>query len=256
LKCLTGWRRYLAWTCGCGLALAVLSCQHVFYQPPAPAPRAAPQAAAPTTPVRPVLYVNVPRLNLRACPGMDCPKISVLEQNEAVEKVGESEDWAQVRVTQDGRLGWVASRYLSATEVQAAPEVPSAPPATVTRPPLPPAPEVAPPLPEAPQAVQPRLPEKAPVVETPAPAKPPEAAAPAPASKKKAEEVKPPATKKKVEEAKSAKPARPGAETAVESPARKATPGAKPAEEKPAAPAEKPAPGEPAPEPGKRIRIM
>jgi hypothetical protein len=253
LRCLTEWRRYLAWIGGCGLALSLLSCQHVFYQPPLPAPQPPPQAA-PAPPARPVLYVNVIRLNLRACPGMDCPKISVLEQNEAVEKVGESEDWAQVRVTQDGRLGWVASRYLSAAPMQAAPEVPSAPPATVIRPPLPPAPEVAPPLPEVPQAVQPPLPEKPPVVETPAPAKPPEAAAPAP--KKKAEEVKPPAAKKKVEEAKSAKPAHPKAETAVDSPAHKAAPAAKPAGEKPAAPAEKPAPSEPAPEPGKRIRIM
>ena len=86
-----------------------------------------PAAPAPPPQVsRQVLYVKVRNLNLRACPGMDCPKISVLEQNEEVEKVGASEDWFQIRVKRDGRLGWVDSRYLSPTPM-AAPE--AAPPA-------------------------------------------------------------------------------------------------------------------------------
>ena len=84
--------------------------------------------APPPQVVRPVFYIKATLLNLRACPGMDCPKISFLERGEAVEKVGESEDWFQIRVNQDGRLGWVDSRYLSSTPVTQAPEAPRAAP--------------------------------------------------------------------------------------------------------------------------------
>ena len=83
--------------------------------------------AAPPQVARPTLYVAGNRLNLRACPGMDCPKIAVLERNEEVEKVGDAADWSQIRVKRDGTIGWVSSRYLSATPVAAPPEVAPAP---------------------------------------------------------------------------------------------------------------------------------
>jgi uncharacterized protein YgiM (DUF1202 family) len=64
-----------------------------------------------------VLYVAADRLNLRACPGMDCPRITMLSRNQEVEKVGESQGWFQVRSRQDGTLGWVDARYLASTPV-------------------------------------------------------------------------------------------------------------------------------------------
>jgi hypothetical protein len=178
-----GWRPLRAWLAGVVLVLFLAGCQGRYYGgPPAPLPPPAPVAPAP--PSRPVFYVNVPRLNLRACPGMDCPRISVLELNEGVERLGEAEDWSQVRVTRDGRLGWVASRYLSAEPV-AAPEA------------KPPLPEVAPPL-------------KPPVAEKPKPAKPPEAvlrpAKPAEAAEPPRKPT-PPAAKPAEKAAPAAKPA-------------------------------------------------
>jgi hypothetical protein len=69
----------------------------------------------------PTFYVTINHLNLRSCPGIDCPKISSLELNAEVEKMGETEKWAQIRVKKDGTIGYVNSRYLSSTPVEAAP---------------------------------------------------------------------------------------------------------------------------------------
>lgn len=220
-----GHGRRWAWGLVLCLALGLAGCAPRIYEPP-PLPPPPPAPAPPPAVSRPVFYVNANRLNLRACPGMDCPKISVLERNEEVEKVGDTEDWAQVRVRRDGTLGWVNARYLSSQPVPTAPEAPPpAPPPTVAPPPLPEAPPPAkPPAAEKPKPVKPAEPGAPPAkkkVEEPKPAKPPKPEAREPASPK----TKPPAEK----------PARPG--------------------EKPAPPGEKPAP-EPAPEPGKRIRIM
>ena len=108
------------------------------YTPPVtsapPAPPPPPQVE------RPTFYVAVKNtLNLRACPGMDCPKIAVLNRNQEVEKVGDAADWSQIRVKLDGTIGWVDSRYLSTTPVAASSEVapPPSPPEAVTPPPLP-----------------------------------------------------------------------------------------------------------------------
>ena len=109
------------------MALCLAGCAPKYYAPPPPPPPPAPVAPPPQV-ARPVFYIKANRLNLRACPGMDCPKISVLEKGEEVEKVGESEDWFQIRVKRDGRLGWVDSRYLSSTPVTPAPEAAPAPP--------------------------------------------------------------------------------------------------------------------------------
>jgi hypothetical protein len=75
--------------------------------PPEPPPRVESQ----------VFYVAADRVNLRACPGMDCPRILMLSRNQEVEKVGESQGWFQVRSRQDGTLGWVDARYLAGAPV-------------------------------------------------------------------------------------------------------------------------------------------
>ncbi|MCL6621924.1 MAG: SH3 domain-containing protein [Syntrophobacterales bacterium] len=186
--------------------------------PPPPPPAVAPP---PPPPARPTLYVAASRLNLRACAGMDCPKLTALERNDEVEPLSEAEDWTQVRVKRDGSIGWVASRYLSATPVR-----PEAVPA-----PLPPAPQaegfqpVTPPVPSPP----PPVPERPPVPEKPKPVRPAE----------------PPAVKPAPKPAEAAEPARPQPPT-EERPA----PARKPPEERPAPPPEPPA------EPPKKIRIM
>lgn len=211
-----------------GLAVLLAGCMPKYYPPALPPPPPAP-APSPPQVIRPVYYVKANRLNLRACPGYDCPKISLLERGEEVEKVGASEDWFQIRVKRDGRLGWVASQFLSSTPVT--PEAAPAPPGVVTPPPLP-EPIQPPPLPEK-----------------PAPAKPPAAEKPKPA--KPAEGEAPPA-KKKPEEAKPAKPPKPEPdEEAAPAPRKPAPAVEKPAPKK----EEKPAPP-PEPESGKKIRIM
>ncbi len=220
---------------GCCLALWLAGCVPTIYEtpykpPPPPQPAPAPAVS------RQVFYVAVNRLNLRGCAGMDCPKISVLEQNEVVEKLGEMDDWYEVIVKRDGRRGWVTSRYLSPEPVPPTPEAPPPPEAAPVPPTEPyPAPPIEP-YPTPPPAVEkPAPPAKPPVTEKP---KPGEA---------------PPAPKKKPEEGKPAKPAKPG---------EPAEPARKPAPEKPAPPAEKPAPpAKPSPpteepEQPKKIRIM
>jgi hypothetical protein len=222
---------------GLGLVLCLAGCQTLFpkpvYAPPGPP---APQAPPPPPQIaRPTFYVAVNRLNLRACPGMDCPKIAVLDRNQEVEKVGDAEDWSQIRSKRDGTIGWVSSRYLSPTPVAAAPEVapPPTPPEAVTPPPLPEIPAKAKPTPEKPPAVE----------KPPKTAKPGEG--PTPVIKKKPEEAPP---------TKPAKPAKPPEEGAPEKPVKPAKPEKTPS---PEPPPEKPAPpAAPEPEKPSKIRIM
>ncbi len=206
---------------GCCLALWLAGCApKIFETPYVPPPL--PAKPAPPAPVsRQVFYVAAKRLNLRACAGMDCPKISLLEQNEVVEKLGQMDEWYEVMVKRDGSRGWVDSRYLSPEPVTPAVEAP-------------PPPEVAPPPP-------PRIAPAPPPLEKPKPpAKPPAVEKPKPGEA-------PPAIKRKPEEGKPAKPAKPG------EPAVKPAPKPAPPPEKPAPPKEKPAPvkEKPAPPPEK-----
>jgi len=203
------------------VAFGPAGCAPPGYIPP-PLPRAPIAPALPPQVSRPVFYVKVNHLNLRACPGMDCPKISLLERDEEVEKVGAAEDWFQIRVKRDGRLGWVDSRYLSPTPVAAPEAAPPSPPVELPPPPLP-------------ERIQPPPPEKPapPPVEKFKPVKPEEAVPPA---------------RQKPEEAKPAKPAKAKPEE---------TGGRAPKVEKPAPQEEKPAPPpEETPAPGQKIRIM
>ncbi len=106
--------------CALGLVICLLGCQPQVKKaaPPLPPPAAA--KASPPRPVRPTLYVAVNRLSLRVCPDTDCSKVSTLELNAEVEKMGEIQKWAQVRVKKDGAIGYVISRYLSPHPVEVA----------------------------------------------------------------------------------------------------------------------------------------
>ena len=127
-----------AWICVLGLIISLMGCQpRVTNGPPLPPPL--PPAAGLTQPVRPTFYVTIDQLNLRACPGIDAPKISALELNAEVEKMGESENWTQIRVKKNGTIGYVSSRYLSPQPVKAAQPVKKKPkkakPRKATQPP-------------------------------------------------------------------------------------------------------------------------
>ncbi len=99
-----------------GFVLALAGCEPFISRPQYPPPPPPPAPTATPPPSRPLFYVNASRLNLRACPGMDCPKVAALERNEEVEKVAEAEDWVQVRIKRDGSIGWVASRFLGTAQ--------------------------------------------------------------------------------------------------------------------------------------------
>jgi hypothetical protein len=144
-----------------GLALSLTGCETMFPKPVyTPPPATAPPPPRAQVP-RATLYVAVNRLNLRACPGMDCPKITVLQRNEAVEKIGDAGDWSQIRIKRNGTMGWVSSRYLSANPVTPPPKV-AAPP-QVAPPPSPPQPEMAQPVP-AEEKAKPATPSEVPTI--------------------------------------------------------------------------------------------
>jgi hypothetical protein len=108
-----------AWICALGLVIFLMGCQPgVNSAPPLPPPL--PPAAALPQPVRPIFYVTINQLNLRTCPGLDSPIILALEVNAEVEKMGESENWTQIRVKKNGTIGYVSSRYLSPQPVKVA----------------------------------------------------------------------------------------------------------------------------------------
>jgi SH3-like domain-containing protein len=87
---------------------------------------------------QPILYVTVDRLSLRAGPGLDTPRLSVLNRDEEVEKVGEVEDWTRVRVKRNGHLGWINTPYLASRRGSRVPEAPPGPLIPATPRPKPP----------------------------------------------------------------------------------------------------------------------
>ena len=108
-----------AWICALALVICLMGCQPQVYRTPPLRPPLPPVAPLPQ-PVRPTFYVTINQLNLRSCPGIDCPKTSALELNAEVEKMGEIENWTQIRVKKDGTIGYVSSRYLSPQPVKVA----------------------------------------------------------------------------------------------------------------------------------------
>jgi hypothetical protein len=115
---LNGFGRPGVWICSIGLVICLMGCQPQVNKAPPPAPVAT--ATPLPRPVRPTFYVTINRLCLRACAGIDCPKISTLELNAEVEKLGETENWTQIKVKKDGTIGFVSSRYLSPQPVEVA----------------------------------------------------------------------------------------------------------------------------------------
>lgn len=217
---------WLGWLTGGSLKLAmcvvllllVSGCgQKWGWSPPPPAPPAPPPP--PPKVEYQVYYVAADRLNLRACPGMDCPKIGMLGRNQEVEKVGESQGWFQVRARSDGTLGWVDARYLSSAPV----------PETATLP----ATEASPPRQVKPVEAKPET-----KPETKVEVKPRPKPKPAAAEEEEVEE-KPTPRRRRVPEAEAAEP--PETKPA-------------PAPEQPSAPP--PAPAPPSEPPKKKIRIM
>ncbi len=116
---LIGLGRPGAWICALGLVICLMGCQpRVTKSPPLPPPLA-PAAPLPRA-VRPTFYVTINQLSLRSCPGIDCPKTSTLGLNAEVEKLGEIENWTQIKVKKDGTIGYVSSRYLSPKPIEVA----------------------------------------------------------------------------------------------------------------------------------------
>jgi uncharacterized protein YgiM (DUF1202 family) len=81
-----------------------------------PAPTAAGGAGTETTklsttptPKPVILYVVSNQLNLRKCPSVKCKVVAVLKLGDEVIKLGQGEDWINVRVKATNREGWVAS---------------------------------------------------------------------------------------------------------------------------------------------------
>ena len=125
-------RRPRVWICALGLVICLMGCQaQVHTAPPLPPPQSS--AVPLPQPVRPTFYVTINQLNLRACPGKDCPKNSALELNAEVEKMGEIENWTQIRVKKDGTIGYVSSRYLSPQPVKIAQSIKKKPKKTKLR---------------------------------------------------------------------------------------------------------------------------
>ena len=100
------------WTCALGLVICLMGCQPPVTKAPLLSSPRPPVATLPR-PVRPTFYVTVNQLNLRACPGLDCHKISTLDLNAEVEKMGVVDNWTQIKVKKGGTIGYINSRYLS-----------------------------------------------------------------------------------------------------------------------------------------------
>lgn len=107
------------WICALALAICLMGCQHQVSKAPDLPPPLPPKPAQPRV-VRPTFYVATNQLSLRACPGTDCRKITTLKLNAEVEKMGESQNWTQIKVKKDGTIGYVSSRYLSPKPVDVA----------------------------------------------------------------------------------------------------------------------------------------
>ncbi len=120
VEAMTANGRPVAWLGALGLVICLAGCQPQANKAPALPPPPPPPAAQMPRPVRPTWYVTIKQLSLRSCPGLDCRKISTLELNAEVEKMGEIENWTQVKVKKDGTIGYVSSRYLAPEPVEIA----------------------------------------------------------------------------------------------------------------------------------------
>ncbi|MBI5523696.1 MAG: SH3 domain-containing protein [Desulfarculus sp.] len=99
-----------AWT----LLLALLGLSACATPPPPPLPAPPPPLGAPhyQGPVGSTLYVNVARLNLRACPAANCQILATLAGGEPLTVLSQQGGWILVRSQASGREGWASARYL------------------------------------------------------------------------------------------------------------------------------------------------
>lgn len=83
--------------------------------PPPPLPTPPPPLGGPhyQGPAGSILYVSVPRLNLRACPATNCQILGILAGGEPLTALSQQGGWIMVRSQASGREGWVGARYLS-----------------------------------------------------------------------------------------------------------------------------------------------
>ncbi len=72
----------------------------------APIPAGPPQAPV-------YARVSASYLNMRACPGLDCQTVMVLNLNQVVQILEIKEGWTRVWSQDNQAAGWVSSRYLT-----------------------------------------------------------------------------------------------------------------------------------------------
>jgi uncharacterized protein YgiM (DUF1202 family) len=82
---------------------------------PAPPPRGGTQPSAQATRV---VYVNASALNVREEPSTEADVVIQVKKNAELTVVGSDESWLKVRL-EDGRIGWVAERFVSEEKGQA-----------------------------------------------------------------------------------------------------------------------------------------
>ncbi|HQP29785.1 MAG TPA: SH3 domain-containing protein [Deltaproteobacteria bacterium] len=75
-----------------------------------PAATAKPAASPAPKPV--ILYVTSDKVNLRACPSLECKVVAVLPLGDEVIKLGQKDDWIHIRVKATKREGWAATRLV------------------------------------------------------------------------------------------------------------------------------------------------
>jgi uncharacterized protein YgiM (DUF1202 family) len=85
-----------------------------------------PELLSPTPVEAAYYYVAADSLELRDCPGPDCPLAKILLKGDRVQKIAENDQgWFRVLVEKDASIGWIPAAQVSDQAVQ--PEATSAP---------------------------------------------------------------------------------------------------------------------------------
>jgi SH3-like domain-containing protein len=98
----------------CFLVASGCAATQTTSKPAAPGP-------AISTPKPALLYVTADQVNLRACPSVKCQVAAVLKLGDEVIKLGQEQEWINVRVPATRREGWVASHLLGKTPREKSP---------------------------------------------------------------------------------------------------------------------------------------
>jgi uncharacterized protein YgiM (DUF1202 family) len=70
-----------------------------------------PVSASPSSKIT-ILYVTSDQVNLRVCPSSTCKVTAVLKRGDEILKLGQENDWMNIRVKTTNHEGWVASRFV------------------------------------------------------------------------------------------------------------------------------------------------